>query len=192
MASKFLHDMVGQNLTALGLQLDLARMDLEEAAPETCARIGEIQKVLETIMEQVRDYSYHLNPSAVERAGLRSALDRLLTHMRERFTGGAAAECRPVSQARSASGFGVLSHRPGGHRERRATFQLLRHRNRGKVHTYGPPLEVRDNGRGFDPADIASGGRGLGLLSMEHYAAQAGLDLSIASDQKRAPPYGPR
>jgi signal transduction histidine kinase len=45
-------------------------------------------------------------------------------------------------------------------------------------------MEVRDNGKGFDPADILGGSRGLGLLSMEHYAAQAGLDLSIASEKK--------
>src|SRR5579872_5646250 len=51
MASKFLHDSVGQNLTALGLQLDLIRMDLEATAPEICARIGEIQKLLEDMME---------------------------------------------------------------------------------------------------------------------------------------------
>ena len=38
----------------------------------------------------------------------------------------------------------------------------------------GTFLEVRDNGRGFDPADLLGGRRGLGLLSMEHYAAQAG------------------
>ena len=37
MLSKFLHDVVGQNLTALGLQLDLVRMDLESVSPETCA-----------------------------------------------------------------------------------------------------------------------------------------------------------
>jgi signal transduction histidine kinase len=45
----------------------------------------------------------------------------------------------------------------------------------------GTVMEVRDNGRGFDPADLVSGRRGLGLLSMEHYAAQAGLELTIAS-----------
>jgi signal transduction histidine kinase len=44
-------------------------------------------------------------------------------------------------------------------------------------------MEIRDNGRGFDPADLAAGRRGLGLLSMEHHAAQAGLDLSIASSR---------
>ena len=45
-------------------------------------------------------------------------------------------------------------------------------------------MEVRDNGRGFDPADILEGRRGLGLLSMEHYAAQAGMSLSIRSDRE--------
>ena len=47
----------------------------------------------------------------------------------------------------------------------------------------GPILEVRDNGRGFDPGDILGTRRGLGLLSMEHYAAQAGLELTIASNR---------
>jgi signal transduction histidine kinase len=48
----------------------------------------------------------------------------------------------------------------------------------------GVSMEVRDNGKGFDPGDIIGGARGLGLLSMEHYAAQAGLDFSITSDRK--------
>ena len=46
-------------------------------------------------------------------------------------------------------------------------------------------LEVRDNGRGFDPGDLLQGRRGLGLLSMEHYAAEAGLELSILSTRER-------
>jgi len=87
MTSKFLHDSVGQNLTALGLQLDLLRMDLETISPESCSHIAEIQKLLEGMMEQVREYSYELNPSTVERAGLRAALDRLSIRVRERFPG---------------------------------------------------------------------------------------------------------
>src|SRR5689334_15906677 len=65
MASQFLHDSVGQNMTALGLQLDLVRMDLEQTAPDSSSPLAEIQKLLEAIMEQVRDYSYELNPSVV-------------------------------------------------------------------------------------------------------------------------------
>jgi signal transduction histidine kinase len=184
MLSKFLHDMVGQNLTALGLQLDLARMDLETVSPETCVRIAEIQHVLETIMEQVRDYSYHLNPSAVERAGLRSALDRLITHIRGRFTGGLRVNVDPNLKLdpKIASAF--------YHITQEAVENAVQHSSCSAIEIAvkstrtGPSMEVRDNGRGFDPADILSGARGLGLLSMEHYAAQAGLDLSITSNKK--------
>ena len=96
MVSKFLHDSVGQNLTALGLQLDLIRMDLESISPETCGRIGDIQKLLEEMMESVREYSYELNPSTVERAGLRSALDRLVSSdPRARFSGSLRANVDP-------------------------------------------------------------------------------------------------
>jgi signal transduction histidine kinase len=45
----------------------------------------------------------------------------------------------------------------------------------------GTILEIRDNGKGFDPGDIVTGRRGLGLLSMEHYAAEGGLELSVLS-----------
>ncbi len=181
--SKFLHDVVGQNLTALGLQLDLARMDVEGVSPETCVRIGEIQKVLETIMEQVRDYSYHLNPSAVERAGLRSALDRLVSHIRGRFTGGLRVNVDPNLKIdpKIASAF--------YHIAQEATENALQHASCSAIEIAvkstrtGASMEVRDNGKGFDPADILAGARGLGLLSMEHYAAQAGLDLAITSNK---------
>jgi signal transduction histidine kinase len=182
--SKFLHDVVGQNLTALGLQLDLARMDVESVSPETCVRITEIQKVLETIMEQVREYSYHLNPSAVERAGLRSALDRLTVHIRGRYSGGLHLNVDPSLKIdpKIASAF--------YHIALEAIENAVQHSSCSSIEIAvkstraWASMEVRDNGRGFDPADILGGARGLGLLSMEHYAAQAGLDLSIASDKK--------
>ena len=184
MLSKFLHDVVGQNLTALGLQLDLARMDVESVSPETCVRITEIQQVLETIMEQVREYSYHLNPSAVERAGLRSALDRLTVHIRGRFPGGLRVNVDPSLKIdpKIASAF--------YHIAQEAIENAVQHSSCSTIEIAvkstrnGVSMEVRDNGRGFDPADILGGARGLGLLSMEHYAAQAGLDLSITSDKK--------
>jgi signal transduction histidine kinase len=182
--SKFLHDVIGQNLTALGLQLDLVRMDVESSSPETCVRLTEIQKVLETIMEQVREYSYHLNPSAVERAGLRSALDRLIAHIRERFPGGLRVNVDPSLKIdpKIASAF--------YHIAQEAVENAVQHSNCSSIEIAvkstrsGASMEVRDNGKGFDPGDILGGSRGLGLLSMEHYAAQAGLDLAITSDKK--------
>jgi len=184
MASKFLHDIVGQNLTALGLQLDLARMDVESVSPDACRRLGDIQKVLESMMEQVREYSYQLNPSAVERAGLRSALDRLIARIRERFTGSLRVNVDPSLKLhpKIASAMYQIAQEAVENAVQHASCSAIEIAL--KSTRTGSFLEVRDNGRGFDPADILGGGRGLGLLSMEHYAAQAGMDLSITSNQE--------
>jgi signal transduction histidine kinase len=179
--SRFLHDSVGQNLTAFGLQLDLARMDLETIAPDVCDRIVEMQKVLEEMMEGVREYSYELNPSTVERAGLRPALDRLAVRVRERFSGGLRLNVDPSLKLdpKIATALYQIAQE--------AVENAVQHANCTMIEVSAKParagsyLEVRDNGRGFDPADLHGGYRGLGLLTMEHYAAQAGLELTVTS-----------
>jgi signal transduction histidine kinase len=184
MVSKFLHDSVGQNLTALGLQLDLIRMDLESVSPDTCKRIGEIQKLLEEMMESVREYSYELNPSTVERAGLRPALDRLAGRIRARFAGSLRLNVDPslkLDPKLASALFQILQE---------GVENAVQHSGCSAIEIAvkstrtGTVLEVRDNGRGFDPSDLVSGRRGLGLLSMEHYAAQAGLELTITSTRE--------
>jgi PAS domain S-box-containing protein len=184
MVSKFLHDSVGQNLTALGLQLDLIRMDLESALPDTRQRIGDIQKLLEEMMESVREYSYELNPSMVERAGLRAALDRLAGRIRTRFPGSLRLNVDPslkLDPKLASALYQILQE---------AVENAVQHSGCSAIEIAvkssrtGTILEVRDNGRGFDPADLVSGRRGLGLLSMEHYAAQAGLELVITSTRE--------
>uniref|UniRef100_Q024Y6 Histidine kinase n=1 Tax=Solibacter usitatus (strain Ellin6076) TaxID=234267 RepID=Q024Y6_SOLUE len=184
MVSKFLHDSVGQNLTALGLQLDLIRMDMESISPETCARAIEVQKLLEEMMESVREYSYELNPSTVERAGLRAALDRLATRIRGRYPGALRVNVDPFlkidpSLARPMYQIGQEAVENAVQHSSCSTIEIA-----VKSTRTGTVLEVRDNGRGFDPADLIAGRRGLGLLSMEHYAAEAGLELSITSTRE--------
>ena len=184
MVSKFLHDSVGQNLTALGLQLDLIRMDLEVLSPETCQRVGDLQKLLEEMMESVREYSYELNPSTVERAGLRPALDRLASRLRARFSGSLRVNVDPslkLDPKMASALYQILQE---------AVENAVQHSGCSAIEIAvkstrtGTVLEVRDNGRGFDPADLISGRRGLGLLSMEHHSAQAGLELSITSTRE--------
>jgi signal transduction histidine kinase len=184
MVAKFLHDKVGQNLTAMGLQLDLVRMDMECLSPETASRVADIQKLLEGMMEEVREYSYELNPAAVERAGLRAALDRLTARIRGRFSGSVRVNADPSLKLdpKIASALYQIAQE--------AVENAVQHSGCSAIEIAvkstkaGPVLEVRDNGRGFDPADVLGGRRGLGLLSMEHYAAQAGLDFSIRSNRE--------
>lgn len=184
MASKFLHDTVGQNLTALGLQLDLIRMDLAALSPEICGRIAQLQKLLEGMMEKVREYSYELNPSTVERAGLRAALDRLAQRFRERFPGSLRVNVDPSLKIdpKLASAMYQVAQEAVQNSVQHAACSAIE--IAVKSTRFGPTLEVRDNGKGFDPSDLLGGYRGLGLLSMEHYAAQAGLDLSITSNRE--------
>ena len=183
MFAKFLHDSVGQNLTGLGMQLDLARMDLEEVSPESCERIAQIQKILEPIVEQVREYSYELNPSAMERAGLRSALDRLAIRIRPRYAGTLRVNVDPslkIDPKLAQALFQIVQE---------AVENAVQHAGCSSIEIAvkstrtGLTMDVRDNGRGFDPADVLEGSRGLGLLSMEHFAAEAGLNLSITSNR---------
>jgi signal transduction histidine kinase len=185
MVAKFLHDKVGQNLTAMGLQLDLVRMDMECLSPDTAGRVTDIQKLLEVMMEEVREYSYELNPSTVERAGLRSALDRLTARIRGRFAGTVRVNADPSLKLdpKIASALYQIAQEAVENAAQHSACSAIE--IAVKSTKAGPILEVRDNGRGFDPADLLGGRRGLGLLSMEHYAAQAGLDFSILSNRER-------
>ncbi len=86
--SRALHDDVGQVLSAVGLQLDVLRMDFKDRAPDIVQRTQEIQQLLEKAVVHVRDLSYELNPAIVERAGLPFALERLADRFRKGFNGG--------------------------------------------------------------------------------------------------------
>jgi signal transduction histidine kinase len=182
--SRFLHDNVGQNLTAFGLQLDLIRMDVQETAPDLCGRIQDVQKVLEEMMERVREYSYELNPATVERAGLRPALDRLAVRVRERFTGAVRLNVDPSLKLdpKVASAMYFIAQEAVENAVQHSGCSIIE--VAVKSARTGSYLEVKDNGRGFDPGDIRGGYRGLGLLSMEHYAVQGGLELSIMSNRE--------
>lgn len=184
MTSQFLHDSVGQNLTALGLQLDLVRMDLETLAPEACERIAAVQTTLEAIMEEVREYSYELNPSTVERAGLRPALDRMTSRLKPRFHGSVRVNADPSLKLdpKVALAFYHIAQEAVDNSVQHAACSAIE--IAVKSTRNGPVLEVKDNGRGFEPGDLMGSRRGLGMLSMEHYAAQAGLVLSIVSNRE--------
>jgi two-component system NarL family sensor kinase len=179
--SRLLHDHVGQSLSAAGLQLDLLRLDLAEGASPFSQRIGEIQGMLEGVMDMVRDFSYEWNPTAVERVGLAAALNRLARQLRLEFAGSlrvvADLEVPPPSTAV------VAFYRIAQEAARNA----VRHSGCSAIEILlksmpsGPVLEIRDNGRGFDSFSEALRERGLGLWVMQEYADRAGIHLRIDS-----------
>jgi two-component system NarL family sensor kinase len=178
--SRVLHDHVAQNLSAAGLQLDLLRMDLAQSALPVPQRIGEIQAMLETIMELVRGVNRELYPAVAERAGLRAALDRLAGSLRADFKGNVRVFASAVAQPppELAAALYRIAQEATGHAARRAgcsVIEILLKSLRS-----GVALEIRDNGAGFD-ADSAFDAGGLELLAMRHFADRAGIELEIES-----------
>src|SRR3954453_5650149 len=102
------------------------------------------------MMEAVRGYSYELNPATVERAGLRTALDRLCVRSRERFTGVIRVNVDPslkVEPALAAALYQIAQEAVENavQHSHCSALDISLKTNRG-----GIVLEVRDNGRGFD------------------------------------------
>jgi signal transduction histidine kinase len=91
-AGRRLHDETGQNLSSLGLQLGVLASEFQDRAPELAGRIREIQELLDTTMSEVRDISAVLNPSTVDRTGLRFAIEDLIERRASQFAGGLTME----------------------------------------------------------------------------------------------------
>jgi two-component system, NarL family, sensor kinase len=180
--ARVLHDEVSQVLSAIGLHLDVLRMDFEPSVPDLAAKTAEIQLLLENVIDQVRKLSRELNPSVVERAGLQFALNRLVGRCRESHQAtvrllydSTVRVPQPVAEAMfRIAGYAVenaLRYAPG------TPIEII-----VKPTKPGAVLEIRDQGRGFDVEQTRQNSGGIGLLLMEHHAALTGLELTVSSE----------
>ena len=179
--SRLLHDEVGQVLSAVGLLMDVLRLDFSKQVPEITDRIREIQKMLDDAVEQVRALSYDLNPSVVERAGLQSALDRLVGRFRGQFAG--SIRYLYDSSIRVPLPVGNAWYKIA----ELALKNAIQHSGATRIEMHvrrmqkNAMIEVRDNGKGFSLVDAKVNPQGLGLLLIEHYASIAPILVDIKS-----------
>jgi signal transduction histidine kinase len=76
---RFLHDDLGQLLTAAGIHLDLIATQLrKDASAEAVEAVDLLQGLLEQSMVRVRSMSEDLNRSTADRLGLKPAIERLI------------------------------------------------------------------------------------------------------------------
>ncbi len=179
--SRMLHDDVGQVLSAIGLHLDLLRMDQAENQAAAAGRITEIQHMLETAIGRVRDLSYELNPSVVERAGLQAALERLTCRYRPECKASIRLSYDPAARVPAAIAAAMYKI------AEQALDNAVRHSGACNIDIHvtnakaGLSLAVRDDGSGFLRKGPRGEAPGLGVHLMRHYAAVAGLRFSLAS-----------
>jgi signal transduction histidine kinase len=178
--SRLLHNEVSQVLSAIGLQLDLMRMDFKEQTPAIEGRTAEIQAMLDQVIARLRTLSNELNPSAVERAGLRFALDELVGRTREKYHGNVRLHFDPFVRIPMPAA-GVLYKiaecavegaflRPGC-----SEVELQVKRQRHDI-----VLEIRHNGEAVDDPETL-----LPQLLMEHQAAQNRIALRVKNLPER-------
>jgi signal transduction histidine kinase len=166
-----LHDQVGQILTAVGLQLGMLRTDVPE--------LSEIQVLLESAMAHVRGISRDLNPSAVERAGFRFALEHLVQDQRTHFPADLTLAFPEHFRVPSVAGqalFPIARSAVDLAREKGAEEMSLRVEQNGSAWVLEARYDVSPPGVGMK---LAAEER-RSLLLLEFDAMRAGLPIVFA------------
>ncbi|NPV08163.1 MAG: GAF domain-containing sensor histidine kinase [Anaerolineae bacterium] len=184
-----LHDQVGQNLTALGLSLNLARMYLpEDACQSAVTALDRALALVEETTESIRSVMSALRPPVLDDYGLQAALRWYGERLASQFglvvrVEGPDLDPRLPDAVETAM-FRVAQEaltnaaRHASAREVRVSLQ----ESGGVVR-----LEIVDDGVGFDTEAVRARteGGGWGLLSMSERCAAVGGTFRLESERGR-------
>ncbi len=178
-----LHDETCQTLVALGMKLDAALAETTTDAVQ--ARLGEAKAFAGRTLAEVHRLIYDLRPSVLDDLGLLPAIRWLGEHNLVPLGIAVRSEIeeppgRLTPQAETLLFRAVQEALQNVARHSGADSVLI------QVAAQGGKLEVEieDDGRGFDPASVATpapSGRGLGLVGMKERLALVGGSAQIDS-----------
>lgn len=171
-----LHDRVGQNLSALGINLDLMLQD------KTFDRLEDARGLVENTLQTIENVMSELRPPLLDEYGLAAALGGYAEQFSARTqievsvseSGGAS---RRLSAAASLALFRIGQE---------ALNNIAKHSGAKNAQVSmvptagGVELSIADDGCGFDPAEAARRGR-WGMSGMRERALAVGGHLSIQS-----------
>jgi nitrate/nitrite-specific signal transduction histidine kinase len=176
-----LHDSVTQSLYSLTLYAEVGRRAAEAGdLQHVVDYLAQLGQVAQQTLKEMRSLVFELRPMALETEGLGGALQQRLDAVEKR----AGVEAHLIVE-----GTGELSTimEEGLYRiAQEALNNVLKHAGASvvtvRINSHGDwvELEVRDNGRAFDPANIDHRG-GVGLTSMRERAEQLGGSFTISS-----------
>ncbi len=179
----YLHDRIGQSLSALKMQLEMMASEL--AGGTGREKLGQSIKLLEKTIHDTRVLSYELSPVILHELGLEVALGWLTEQIQKQhnltgsFTGDNKAKQLDddvkiiLYRAVSELLLNVVKHGWAQH-----VAVSIKRRN-GQVN-----ITVEDDGVGFDPAQlegIAAAERGFGLFSIRERLRYLGGNVLIKS-----------
>jgi two-component system sensor histidine kinase UhpB len=185
-----LHDQVGQNLTALGINLNIIRTQLPEALDESVHfHLGDSVSLIEQTAEQIRNLMANLRPPVLDDYGLLAALRWLSEQFARRMAitvtvDGEAIHPRLAARVENAL-FRIVQE---------ALTNIAKHAQASRVSiklasdSQSIHLEIADNGIGFDlsAGKNMNGEMGWGLMCMTERAEAVNGRFSVES----VPGYG--
>jgi len=181
-----LHDRVGQNLTALGLNLSIVANGLPpEDYPELVARLEDSSLLVQGTVDAMRDVMAELRPHALDDYGLPAALRSLATGFSRRTGIQVAFEAdSPAADVPKTVDLAMFRI------AQEALNNVAKHSKANRVdiefrRVNGTALlSVADNGIGFDPRGIGASkpNGGWGLLIMRERAEAVGAQFSLKAD----------
>ena len=177
--SQELHDDISQRMAALAIQLEVLHRANGISPEELHRKLGELQKQMEVLSEDLRRTARNLHPFMLTHLGLEPALRAYceefskLRRIKVRFTARALSGTIPPGVALCV--YRVVQEALGN---------VAKHAGakRAVVSISGIDdilhLAIRDDGRGFDLKRAK--GKGLGLISMEERVRHIGGKFSIS------------
>jgi signal transduction histidine kinase len=175
-----LHDTVAQGLVSVVTQLEAAEQELEGGRIDRVGeRVARAREVARDALGDARRAVAALRPDVLERSGLAEALQGLSGPARD---GAPAVEVRadvPAGALRPDAEVALLRC------AQEALANARRHAGATTVRVdlrlgdAAAELRVRDDGRGFDPAEARPGG--FGLVALRERAAAVGGDAEVTS-----------
>jgi hypothetical protein len=103
-----LHDDVGQRLTAVGLELELLKMEPDMPKEELAGKIFKAQESLEAAFQTIREMSYDSHSDPVARFGFEDALRRLIARYDSLYPGRVKSRLHPGLEPRKDLGTALL------------------------------------------------------------------------------------
>ena len=176
-----IHDQVGQQITALRMNLEAVRSRLG-VEPSLIEQVERMQRLAEELDRSIDFLTWELRPAALDHLGLPAALHSLVSGWSERFGIAAEFEASGTDGLRLASNVEANLYRLA----QEALHNVLKHSGASHVSVFlehlgdRVVLVIEDNGRGFRPADGRPSGH-LGLVSMRERATLVGGEFDVES-----------
>jgi signal transduction histidine kinase len=185
-----LHDLVGQKLTALSINLNIIKGQLlPSQTTQIGVRLDDSLTVIEETAESIRDVMAELRPAVLDDFGLAAVLRWYAEQFTKRTSVATSViEQGPVRRLSPTAEHALFRM------AQNALVNVAKHARADKAVVtlrtapHSTSLTVADNGDGFDPAAVHQPARdhGWGLMIMRERAAAIGAQLSIES----APGHG--